>query len=47
MDLIDIDNPGLAPQPVLRGCPFAMAATSDGAILFAAEDGVWRLAPSG
>jgi len=47
MDLIDLDRPAVAPQPVLAGCPFALAATSDGAILFAAEDGVWRLAPSG
>ncbi|MDQ3708140.1 MAG: PQQ-dependent sugar dehydrogenase [Actinomycetota bacterium] len=47
MDLIDLDHPGVAPQPVLRGCPFSLAATGDGAVLFAAEDGVWRLAPSG
>lgn len=47
MDLIDLDRPAVAPQPVLAGCPFALAATRDGAILFATENGVWRLAPSG
>ncbi|MBA2529329.1 MAG: PQQ-dependent sugar dehydrogenase [Euzebyales bacterium] len=47
MDLIDLDRPAVAPQPVLDGCPFALAGTRDGAVLFATDDGVWRLAPSG
>ncbi len=46
MDLVDLGEPGSAPQPVLDGCPLRVAAGGDGTVLFSTMDAVWRITPS-